>query len=149
MAGHHGNIRLLVVANRTCPCRDILDEIRTRAGESGDVMIVAPALNTRIRHWVSDTDGALSAARERLDRATEYLQDAGVRARGQIGDADPLLAIEDALATFDADQIIISTWPPGQSNWLERDLIPSAEERFDRPVVHLISHFGARVTEPT
>lgn len=138
--------RLLVVANRTCPCQDVLDDIRSRAGDGGEVLIVAPALNTRLRHWVSDTDGAYAAARERLDRALDYLRDAGVEARGEVGDADPLLAIEDALVTFDAAEIIISTWPEGDSNWLERGLIGKARGRFDRPIVHLVSRYG--VAEP-
>ena len=102
MTGPQSPRRLLLVANRTCPCRDVLDEIRHRAGRDGEVLIVAPALNTRLRHWVSDTDGALAEARERLDRAVDYLRDAGLTVRGDVGDADPLLAIEDTLATFDA-----------------------------------------------
>ena len=134
---------LLVVANRTCPCRDVLDDIRRRAGHDGEVLLVAPALNTRLRHWVSDTDGAMAAARDRLDQAVGYLHDAGVEVRGVIGDADPLLAIEDALVGFDPAEIIISTWPEGQSNWLERGLIATAQERFERPIVHLVSRYGA------
>ena len=141
MAESHEPRRLLVVANRTCPCRDVLDNIRSRA-EGGEVLIVAPALNTRLRHWVSDTDGALEGARERLDRALEYLRDAGVTARGEVGDADPLLAIEDARVGVDAAEIVISTWPEGQSNWLERKLIERARDRFDPPVVHLVSRYG-------
>lgn len=136
------NSKVLVVANRTCPCRDVLDDIRRRAGASGSVLLVAPALNSRLRHWVSDTDSALAAAHERLDRAMEYLGEAGVQVRGEVGDADPLVAIEDALAMFEADEIVISTWPPGRSNWLERDLIAKAEQRFDRPIVHLVSRYG-------
>jgi hypothetical protein len=143
MTESHDPRRLLVIANRTCPCRDVLDDIRRRAGDGGEVLLVAPALNTRLRHWVSDTDGALADARERLDRALEYLHDAGVVVRGEVGDADPLLAIEDALVGFDPAEIIISTWPEGQSNWLERNLIVAAQERFERPIVHLVSHYGA------
>ncbi len=143
MTESHDPRRLLVIANRTCPCRDVLDDIRRRAGDGGEVLLVAPALNTRLRHWVSDTDGALADARERLDRAMEYLHDEGVEVRGEVGDADPLLAIEDALVGFDAAEIIISTWPEGQSNWLERNLIVAARESFDRPIVHLVSHYGA------
>lgn len=134
--------RLLVVANRTCPCRDVLDDIRRRVGDGGEVLLLAPALNTRLRHWVSDTDGALTAAHERLDVALDYLRDSGVTVRGEVGDADPLVAIEDALAIFDPAEIIISTWPEGRSNWLERDLIAKAQERFDRPIVHLVSLYG-------
>ena len=63
-----------------------------------------------------------------------------------VSGGDPLLAIEDALVSFDPAEIIIATWPEGQSNWLERDLIVHAQERFDRPIIHLVSRYG--VVEP-
>ncbi len=134
--------RLLVVANRTCPCPDVLDTIRRHAGDNGDVLIVAPALNSRLRHWVSDLDEAVAAAQERLDRAVESLGGGETTVRGMVGDADPLVAIEDALVTFAATEIIISTWPAGQSNWLERDLIRKARARFGLPILHLVSSYG-------
>jgi hypothetical protein len=61
-----------------------------------------------------------------------------VDARGEVGDDDPLQAIEDALRTFGADAIIISTHPPGRSNWLEREVIVRARERFDLPITHVV-----------
>ena len=134
--------RILLVANRTCPCPDVLDAVRERAGAEGEILVVAPALNTRLRHWVSDLDGAVTAARERLDRAVEALGEAGVTARGEVGDADPLVAIDDVLAAFPATEIVISTYPPGQSNWLEHDLVARAGRRTMLPVTHLVSHFG-------
>ena len=39
--------------------------------------------------------------------------------------------MEDALRRFPADEVIISTHPPGRSNWLERDVVERARERFD------------------
>jgi hypothetical protein len=60
--------RILVVANRTCPCLAIADEVAARAGDAAtEVLVVAPALNKRLRHWVSDVDAAIAAASERLD----------------------------------------------------------------------------------
>jgi hypothetical protein len=47
-------------------------------------------------------------------------------------------AIEDALRTFGADEIIISTHPPGRSNWLEKEVIERARERFDLPITHVV-----------
>jgi len=48
--------RILVVANNTCPCESLHQEIRSRSGDgNSEVLIVAPALNKRIRHYVSDT----------------------------------------------------------------------------------------------
>ena len=57
---------------------------------------------------------------------------------GEIGDSDPLQAIEDALRTFAADEIIISTHPEGRSNWLERGVVSRAREHFAVPVEHVV-----------
>ena len=137
--------RVMVVANRTCPCPGLIEELKQRGTGGAEVLIVSPALNGRLRHWVSDTDGARAEAAARLDVALSALSDAGVEARGEIGDADPVVAIEDALAGFTADEIVISTHPPGESNWLERDLVGRAE-RFGLPVAHLVSRYGLAET---
>ena len=139
----HPPFNLMVVANRTCPCPGLADEIQARVdGRSGRVHVVAPALNSRLRHWTSDIDDALRMARQRLAVAVDLLAQAGIAASGEIGDGDPLLAIQDALHAFDAHAILISTWPPARSNWLERDLLERARGRFDLPVHHTISRHG-------
>lgn len=138
--------RLIVVANRTCPCPGLIDEVAARTlKHGGEVLVIAPALNSRLKHWLSDTDAALTAARERLHLAVTHLRDAGVQAAGEIGDADPLTAIDDALHAFAATAIIISTWPQGTSHWLERDLLARAQDRYDIPVEHLVSRYDAPV----
>jgi hypothetical protein len=97
--------RILVIANRTCPCLTLADDVARRASDTPiDVRVVAPALNSRLRHWVSDVD--------------------------------------EALASFAAEEIVIATHPPGQSNWLERRLIEKARARFDVPITHLVSNYG-------
>jgi hypothetical protein len=132
--------RILVIANRTCPCPTLVDEVARRAPD--DVLVVAPALNSRLRHWVSDIDGAVALAAGRLELAVAALRARGVSVRGEVGDANPVLAIEDAIAAFPASEIVIATLPPGQSNWLERDLIRKVRARFDVPVTHLVSTYG-------
>ena len=131
---------ILVVANRTCPCPMLLDEVARRVSDAPiDVLVVVPALNSRLRHWLSDIDDAVARAHDRLDVALAELRTRGVSARGEVGDANPLVAIDDALAHFPAAAIVIATLPPGQSNWLERGLIDKARARFDVPVSHLVS----------
>jgi hypothetical protein len=71
--------------------------------------VVAPALNSRLRHWISDEDVARRAAEERLAFCLERLTRAGLEARGVVGDADPLQAIADALYDFAANEIVIAT----------------------------------------
>jgi hypothetical protein len=134
-----GRKRVLVVANETVAGRALRGEVVSRTtGTDADVLVVCPALNSRIRHWTSDEDRARERAQERLERSLAALAEEGVAARGAVGDDDPMQAIEDALRTFGADEIIISTHPPGRSNWLETELITRARERFDLPITHVV-----------
>jgi hypothetical protein len=82
----------------------LMSILRTKAeGVREEVLVVAPALNSAVRHWASDEDGARAAAQQRLKRSLAQLEGYGVAARGEVGDGDPLQAIEDALRTFGAD----------------------------------------------
>ena len=131
--------RILVIANETCPGHRLADELRARAGGGpSEVLIVAPALTGRLRHLFSDTDGALERARERVDESVAALAEQGVQARGEVGDEDPIMAIRDALATFPADELIISTHPPARSHWLEKRVVERAREDFEVPVTHIV-----------
>ena len=115
------------------------DEVVSRARDgASEVLVVTPALNSRIRHWTSDEDGARAQAQDRLEASLASLGASGVRAKGQVGDDDPLQAIGDALRTFPADEIIVSTHPPGRSNWLEKGIVEGARERFSVPITHVV-----------
>jgi len=102
------------------------------------VLVVAPALNTPLRHLASDEGPARAQAQDRLDRSLARLREEGIEARGEVGESDPLQAIEDALRTFGADEIVISTHPEGRSNWLERGVVTGARERFAVPITHVV-----------
>jgi hypothetical protein len=130
--------RILLIANETCPSKGFCGQVQARAGEDSEVLVVAPALNTRLRHFTSDEDKARQLAETRLARSVENLIGLGLHPRGAVGDADPILAIQDALVTFDADEIIIATHPPERSNWLERGVVEKATTRFDVPVIHIV-----------
>lgn len=137
--------RLLVLANETCPCPGLLEVVADRAREHADhvVHIVAPALNSRLRHYLSDSDGAVEGARERLSGAVEHLRDGGIAAAGSVGDGDPYVALMDKLVDFEADEVLLSTHPPGQSHWLENRLVERVQEELDIPVEHIVSQYGA------
>ena len=131
--------RILVIANETCPGHRLAEELRARTGSGqSEVLIVAPALTGRLRHLFSDVDGALHRARERVDESVAALAEQGVQARGEVGDEDPIMAIRDALATFPADELIISTHPPARSHWLEKRVVERAREAFAVPVTHIV-----------
>ncbi len=134
-----GERRILVVANETVGGVELLTRIRELGeGARAEVLVVSPALNTPLRHLASDEDAARAQARERLDHSLARLDQEGIHARGEIGDGDPLQAIEDALRTFGADEILISTHPEGRSNWLERGVVTGARERFAMPIHHVV-----------
>jgi GABA permease len=140
MTTHH----ILVVANETVEGTALVEAVRDMAlSHDADVVVVAPALNTRLRHWMSDSDGAHHAAAQRLEGCVDRLRDAGVRVTGHVGDADPMRAIEDATRLFPADEIVIGTHPEERSNWLAHDLVARACAQFDVPVLHIVVDLAA------
>jgi hypothetical protein len=138
-ASPEGEYRILVVANETVGGPELLAEIRERS-QSGaaQVLVVCPALNSPLRHWVSDEDEARAAAQTRLDESLASMRAAGLHATGEIGDGDPIQAIEDALRTLKPDELVVSTHPAGRSHWLERGVVEKARERFELPLTHVV-----------
>ncbi len=129
--------RLLVIANETCTGSELFEVMRERAdGPDAEVLVVAPALTSRLRYWMSDEDAGIEAAGARLAASVERCGAAGVAARGALGDADPLQAL-DAMRTFHPDEVIIATHPEGRSNWLERGLVDQARARLALPITHV------------
>jgi nucleotide-binding universal stress UspA family protein len=115
-------MKLLIVA---------LDAMIPAELPDAEVLVVAPALNSWLRHWLSDDDDARRWAEERVAAFVARLEQRGVHAEGRVGDADPLLAIADALPTFPADEIVIAAEPERADALLLR-----AHRRFALPVFH-------------
>jgi len=132
--------RILVVANQTAAGRELLEEIRNRCrGGDCEVLLVSPALvGSRSQRWASDIDEGLDLARERMARSVTALRGVGVEVRAEVGDPDPNMAIEDALRMFPADEIVISTLPPGESKWLEHDVVERTRREVDLPMTHVV-----------
>ena len=138
--GRDGRHRILVVANETVGGEALFEEIRARgSGRKAEILVVTPALpGSRAQHWASDTDGATEMARQRMELSLIEIDRLGLKAKGQIGDSDPNVAIEDALRTFPADEIVISTHPEERSHWLERGVVERAREEIDLPITHVV-----------
>ena len=120
------NERILLIANETVDSDELYDALRAR---SAHVVVVVPALNSRLRHWISDEDCARRAAAIRLGRFLERFARAGIHAEGWVG---------DGLHFFDPDEILVATHPPGRSHWLERNLVRRARLRYSQPVRHIV-----------
>ncbi len=139
-AAHSEDVRrILVIANETVGGDHLFEVITERSeGVDEEVLVVCPALNSPLRTWVSDEDSARAAAQDRLQHTLGRLSAVGVDARGEIGDGDPLQAMDDAVRTFGPDEILISTHPEGRSNWLERGVVTAARARFEVPIRHVV-----------
>ena len=136
--------RILVVANETVGGPELLAQIREAAGDRrAMVLVVAPALNSPLKTLTSDEDEARRQAQTRLDASVASLRAVGLDAQGQVGDSDPVQAIEDALRTFQPDELVISTHPEGRSRWLERGVVERARERFALPLTHVVVDLDA------
>jgi hypothetical protein len=129
--------RVLVISNETVEAETLHATIARGVGAT-EVMVVAPALSSRLRYWTNDDAQARHSAEARLESCLRALDEAGVDAHGSVGDANPMLAIEDALAVFPADELLIATHPEARSNWLAHDLVARACARFSLPVLHLV-----------
>jgi hypothetical protein len=111
--------------------REPLEEIA--GGEELEVKVVAPLRPKSTLDLVTgDIDDAKAGAEERAERAAGASEGAEsvTRADADIGDADQLLAIGDALAEFEAEQIVLVD--PDDEH-----LGAAARERFGLPVTEL------------
>ncbi len=120
------------------------EALRSAVGEDdardAEVLVVAPALNTKTRFILADPDPAIERAEAVQEETVERLSEEGVDAAAgaQAGEEDPLLALQDALATYPADEVVLFTHASGTANWLEDGLVEQAKERFDAPVRHVV-----------
>ena len=130
--------RVLAVVSEPVSGEALKKAIGEDKAEQAEVLVVAPALNSRWKFWTDDPDGAIGRADAVQEETVERMEEEGIDAAGDTGESDPLLAIHDALQTFAAEEIVLFTHEGGKRNWLEEGLVGQAEERFEAPVRHMI-----------
>jgi len=131
--------RILVIANETMVGRELRAELLRRGEPRPELRVVAPVLPSRAHYVASDIDNDLREARARLDATLTWAHGEGFDAAGRVGgDTSPMTAVEDELRRYPADELVVSTHPPGRSNWLESGLVQRAREELDIPVTHVI-----------
>ena len=127
-------MKLLVVTPEPIDARFL----RATLGEDArgaEVLVLSPATNqSKLAFWVDDPDDAIAEATTAETDTVERLEEAGIDAAGQVGDSDPVQAIDDALATFAADRLVIVTHPEGHRDYREDEILTDAESRWNIPV---------------
>jgi hypothetical protein len=135
-ADHFAMLVVLESALEDPPLAGAIEEIanagakatRSGAGRRPEVLLLAPATNTAVAHWLSDLRHARFDAQRRLTLSLATLAAAPMDARGAVGDSDPVQAVEDTLRTFGAQEVVFVT-PPGRAKEVEQ-----VRRRLDRPV---------------
>jgi len=133
-----GPRRILLVANQTAGGTELKREMRRRmAGGPCAFTLVVPATPPH-EHATWEEGEARDIAKRRMEAAVDEMRQIGAEVSGVVGDASPVLAINDALIEQPCDEIILSTLPPGISRWLKKDLPHRVEQRFGLPVTTVI-----------
>jgi acyl-CoA synthetase (AMP-forming)/AMP-acid ligase II len=133
-------MKLLVLATEPVSAQDVRDALPGEGGvEGAHVLVVAPAVNeSPVAFWVSDSDDAIADAQSVAERTAADLREQGARTRATTGESEPLLALQDALATYPADRILVVARDDDErARYREENLAAEAERRFGIPVTEL------------
>jgi hypothetical protein len=108
-AGRH----VLVALSRPVEGTEAVERIALAVGgeEGGELLVLAPAHTGFLDRWASDVGPARDEAQRKLVISVASLAAAHLDPRAQVGDADLVQAVEDALQTFPATEVILATGP--------------------------------------
>jgi hypothetical protein len=132
--------RLLVVTTAPVEGDALRERVRKHtSGEEAEVRVVATASDLSPLDWLaSDEDEARRDAAERAAGAGDAVAPEAGAVEAEVGDTDPVQAIEDALRTFPADELVLVTRREEDAGWLEEGAAEEALARFSVPVTHLV-----------
>ena len=138
---------ILVVANETVTGPTLIDAVKRKAAEGGDVELVtvlAP-VSTPQTGYVVYEDTRRAAAGRRLDRTLAALRDAGIPAHGLVVENDPEDAVRDAFGMLEPTptDVILSTHPVEKSGWIRKNVVDRVRRAAgDVPVEHVVAEPG-------
>jgi hypothetical protein len=130
-------MKLLVLATDPIDADDLRDALDGEELDGAEVLVVSPAVNeSPVAFWVSDSDEAIAEAESTARQTADALAAEGARTRAETGESEPLLALQDALATFPADRVVVFTRDDEESQrYREDDVAGEAQRRFGVPVI--------------
>jgi hypothetical protein len=131
-------VRLLVLATDPVGADDVRQALPEDDIEGAEVLVVSPAVNeSPVAFWVSDADEAIAEAESTAERTAAQLRERGAQARGTAGDSEPLMALQDALATYPADRVLVFVRGEDRARYREDDVLGEAQQRFGVPVTEV------------
>ncbi len=127
--------KLLIAAGEAAAAPEqVPASVRAVIEAADEIMVVAPALPGRWEWLSSATDKASEQADGRLQAVLGHLDEFGADASGQVGADDPLVAIEDAVRSFEPDHILVALRAGNRAGWQERGLLDDVLARFALPL---------------
>jgi hypothetical protein len=135
----------LLVAYQTGESREVLEETVRIAKSDPDARftLLVPATPVGLLYLLNwETRNRRQIARDRAQRIATLLRANGVPVVAtRLGNADPMVAIEDALRYQRFDAVVVCTLPAGLSHWLRADLPARVKRRFPSVrVMHIVAH---------
>jgi hypothetical protein len=127
-----GKRHVLVVASEPLAGDELVRELGR--GEDVELDVLAPILASRAHYWASDVDDEREEARRRLEASLAWAAGHGLTAKGEVADPDPLVAIEDELRDFGADEVIIVMHRRERAGWLAHRMLAHLNRELDIPV---------------
>jgi hypothetical protein len=128
-------MNLLVMAPEPVDAAAVRGALDGEDLDDANIPYVAPALSEgAVKFWMTDNDDAIADAQQRAAQTEQALASDGVEATGVTGESEPLLALQDALATFAADRILVFVHADDELRYREDDVIGEAQRRFGVPV---------------
>jgi hypothetical protein len=127
-------MKLLVLAPEAVDAAAVRRALPEDDLEGAEVLVVSPALQeSGLKFWMSDSDDAIVQAEQAAQQTAGALREEAASVRATTGESEPLLALQDALATFPADRVLVFQRQGDGERYREEDLA-LAEERFGVPV---------------
>jgi hypothetical protein len=131
-------VKLLVLATDPVSADDVRDALPDDDIEGAEVLVVSPAVNeSPVAFWVSDSDEAIADAESTAEQTAAALRERGAQARAAAGDSEPLMALQDALATYAADRVLVFARAEEGARYREDDVLGEAQRRFGVPVTEI------------
>jgi hypothetical protein len=131
-------VKLLVLATDPVEADTVRRALPGDDLEGAEVLVVSPAVNeSPVAFWVSDSDEAIEDAESAAQRTAAALRERGAQARATTGESEPLLALQDALATYPADRVLVVVREEDEARYREDDVLGEAERRFGVPVTEI------------
>jgi 4-hydroxyphenylpyruvate dioxygenase-like putative hemolysin len=133
-------VKLLVLATDPVGADDVRRALPDDDLEGAEVLVVSPAVNeSPVAFWVSDADEAIAEAESAAEQTAAQLREGGAQARATTGESEPLVALQDALATYPADRVVVFVRSEDRTRYREDDVLGEAQQRFGVPVT-VIAH---------